>query len=156
MRSLDGSESFDWETDLRIQDSAVTPDGRKLIVLSVYTHITVFDIPSKSEDYTIKSLHRMTCLSVSRDSKHMLVNMANDEVHLINIETADIVRKFTGQHQDIYIIRSTFGGTDQGLVLSGSCGRLISAAHFHTTRTLLIFLSEQTRRSIFGTSTMAP
>ena len=131
MRSLDGSESYDWLTDLRTQDCAITPDGRKMIVVSTDTHITVYNIQTKSEDYAIKTTHRMTCISVSRDSKHMLINMANDEVHLIDIETADIVRRFTGQHQggpDGFIIRSTFGGTDQGLILSGSCGTVTSLA----------------------------
>lgn len=122
MRSLDGSNSFDWITDLRTQDCAITPDGRKMVVLSTRDYATVYDIQTKSEDYAMKTTHRMTCISISRDSKHMLINMANDEIHLIDIETADIVRRFTGLHLDGNIIRSTFGGTDQGLILSGSCG----------------------------------
>ena len=64
----------------------------------------------------------MTCLSLSRDSRYMLVNMADNEVQLIDIETAEIVRRFLGQKQDTYVIRSSFGGADENLIISGSEG----------------------------------
>ena len=64
----------------------------------------------------------MTCISISRDSRHMLVNMAENEVQLIDIETADVVRRFLGQRQSEFIIRSAFGGADENLIISGSEG----------------------------------
>ena len=48
--------------------------------------------------------------------------MADNEVQLIDIETAEIVRRFLGQKQETYIIRSVFGGADENLVISGSEG----------------------------------
>lgn len=66
----------------------------------------------------------MTCISISRDSRYMLVNMAENEVQLIDIETADIVRRFLGQRQSVFIIRSAFGGADENLIISGSEGTL--------------------------------
>ncbi|KAL9124354.1 MAG: hypothetical protein Q9217_006310 [Psora testacea] len=120
LRSVDGQESFNWPTDLRTQDCAITPDGQRLIVMSTDPYITVYNLPTKTEEYSIKVSHQMTCISVSRDSRNMLVNMRNDEVHLIDIETADIIRRYTGQQQDGFIIRSAFGGADEGLVISGS------------------------------------
>ena len=53
----------------------------------------------------------------------MLVNMADSEVQLIDIETAEIVHRFLGQRQGEHIIRSCFGGADQNLVISGSEGK---------------------------------
>ena len=64
----------------------------------------------------------MTCISISRDSRYMLVNMAENEVQLIDIETADVVRRFLGQRQSEFIIRSAFGGADENLIISGSEG----------------------------------
>ena len=123
LRSTDGQEPFNWPTDLRTQDCAITPNGQKLVVMSSDNFITVYNLPTKTEEYSIKVSHRMTCISVSRDSRSILVNMANDEIHLIDIETADIVRRYTGHQQDGFIIRSAFGGADEGLVVSGSSGK---------------------------------
>lgn len=64
----------------------------------------------------------MTCISISRDSRYMLINMAENEVQLIDIETADLVRRFLGQKQSEFIIRSAFGGADENLIISGSEG----------------------------------
>ena len=64
----------------------------------------------------------MTCISISRESRYMLVNMAENEVQLIDIETADVVQRFLGQRQSEFIIRSTFGGADENLIISGSEG----------------------------------
>ena len=88
--------------------------------MSSENYITVYDLTTRNQEYSIKVSHCMTCLSVSRDSRTMLVNMTNGEIHLIDIETADIVRRYTGQQQGEFIIRSTFGGADEGLVISGS------------------------------------
>ena len=123
LRSADGQEPFNWPTDLRTQDCAITPDGQKLVVMSSDNYITVYNLQTKAEEYSIKVSHRMTCISVSRDSRNMLVNMQNDEVHLIDIATADIIRRYTGQQQGEYIIRSAFGGADEGLIISGSSSK---------------------------------
>lgn len=64
----------------------------------------------------------MTCISISQDSQYMLINMADNEVQLIDIETAEIVRRFFGQKQGEFVIRSAFGGGDENLIISGSEG----------------------------------
>lgn len=48
--------------------------------------------------------------------------MADGEVQLIEIETAEIVRRFLGQKQRQFVIRSSFGGADENLIISGSEG----------------------------------
>lgn len=56
----------------------------------------------------------------------MLVNMADGEVQLIEIETAEITRRFLGQKQREYVIRSSFGGADENLIISGSEGKALA------------------------------
>ena len=95
-----------------------------MVTISTEKQIFVYNFVTREEEYSILLRTRMTCLSISRDSRYMLVNMADNEVQLIDIETAEIVRRFLGQKQQEFMIRSTFGGADENLIVSGSEGRI--------------------------------
>ncbi|MCJ1224496.1 hypothetical protein MMC12_001141 [Toensbergia leucococca] len=118
--SLSGRSSYTWSTDYRIQDCAISPDGQRLVVISPEKQIFVYNYVTREEEYAIQLKTKLTCISISHDSRYMLVNMADNEVQLIDIETAEIVRRFLGQKQGAFVIRSAFGGADENLVISGS------------------------------------
>ena len=127
--NANGQLTHDWRIEYRVQDCAITPDGRRMIVISVEQQISVYDFYTREEEYSIMMKCKMTSVSISRDSRYMLINMATDEVHLIEIETAEICRRFLGQKQDMFIIRSCFGGADENLIISGSAGSLLSSTN---------------------------
>lgn len=120
--SITGHQIYNWSINYRVQDCAISPDGKRLVVISSECQIVVYHYETREEEYSILLKSRMTCINVSRDSRYMLINMANSEVQLIEIETAEIVRRFLGQQQGEFVIRSCFGGADQNLVISGSEG----------------------------------
>lgn len=120
--TLDGRPSYSWAIDYRVQDCAISSDGQRMVTISSERQIFVYNFVTRVEEYHIKLEKKMTCLSISRDSRYMLVNLADNEVQLIDIETADIVRRFLGQKQAKFVIRSSFGGADQNLIISGSEG----------------------------------
>lgn len=122
--SISGHPIHKWDTRFRVQDCAITPDGRRLVAISSERQIIVYNFETWEEEYCIIVKSRMTCINVSRDSRHMLVNMADGEIHLIDIDTAEIVQRFLGQQQGEFVIRSTFGGADQNLIISGSEGNV--------------------------------
>ena len=124
--TLDGRTSHVWAINYRVQDCAITPDGRRMVVISVEQQISVYNFWTREEEYKLKMPHKMTSVSVSRDSNHMLINMANNEVDLIEFDTAHICRRFVGQKQEMFIIRSCFGGADETLIISGSAGKCLS------------------------------
>ena len=93
-----------------------------MVTISSERQIFVYNFVTREEEYSILLRTKMTCLSISRDSRYMLVNMADNEVQLIDIETAEIVRRFLGQKQETFVIRSSFGGADENLIISGSEG----------------------------------
>lgn len=120
--TLDGRPSYSWAIDYRVQDCAISSDGQRMVTISSEGQIFVYNFVTREEEYHIKLKKKMTCLSISQDSRYMLVNLADNELQLIDIETADIVRRFLGQKQAKFVIRSSFGGADENLIISGSEG----------------------------------
>ena len=118
-----GRKLYTWSSNYRANDLAISRDGRRLITISSEKQIFVYNLITREEEYCLRLKTKMTCISISRDSKYMLVNMADNELQIFEIDTAEIVRRFIGQKQGEYVIRSTFGGTDENLIISGSEGR---------------------------------
>ncbi|OJJ32812.1 hypothetical protein ASPWEDRAFT_52944 [Aspergillus wentii DTO 134E9] len=118
--SMRGQALHIWPGGFRVQDCAITPDGRRLIAADVKEKIHVYNFITHEEEYCLPMSSKPTSVAMSRDSRHMLVNLSEGEIQLIDIDTTDIVRRFEGQKQGHFVIRSTFGGAAENFVVSGS------------------------------------
>jgi WD40 repeat protein len=112
-----------WPSGFRVQDCAITPDGRRLIAVDVEKKIRVFNFITHEEEYILPLKSKATSIVVSKDSRHMLVNLTECQIQLIDIETTEVIRRFQGQKQSTFIIRSAFGGAAENFVVSGSEGK---------------------------------
>ncbi|KAI4144924.1 MAG: hypothetical protein LQ340_006491 [Diploschistes diacapsis] len=111
-----------WPSTYRIAALAISPNGARLVTLSDEPQIHVYNLHNREEEYSLRLNANLTSVTISRDSRYMLVNMADSELQLIDLDTAEITQRFLGQKQGEYVIRSTFGGADENLVISGSEG----------------------------------
>lgn len=118
--SIRGPSLYMWKGGFRVQDCAISPDGRRLVAADTDSKIHVFDFRTYEEDYCLSLPSKPTSVAISRDSKQMLVNLAEGQIQLVDMETAAVVRRFTGQKQGEFVIRSTFGGAAENFVVSGS------------------------------------
>ncbi|CAO2647360.1 Nn.00g082820.m01.CDS01 [Neocucurbitaria sp. VM-36] len=107
-------------TKLRPNDLAISPDGQRLVVVSECS-IIVFDLESYERlcEWHLDDV-KLTSVSISADSRHMLVSENQDRIRLMEIETGEVVQRFEGHSQRQFIIRSAFGGADENFVVSGS------------------------------------
>jgi WD repeat-containing protein 26 len=109
----------------RVNDMAVTGDGKRLVVICTDNHIQVFDTATRRELARMVESPSITSLSLSFDGRFLLVNTsANDverpEIHMWDLLEGRMCKKFKGFKQKRYVIRACFGGYDQMLVLCGS------------------------------------
>jgi WD repeat-containing protein 26 len=115
-----------WPRGFRVQDVAITNDGHWLVALDHQNIIRIFDMHTYREEPPIKVIGKMTSISLSQDGSTVLVNLATGEVHMIDLVTRDTIRRFRGQKQGEFVIRSCFGGAAENFVVSGSEGTPIS------------------------------
>ncbi|EIE87388.1 hypothetical protein RO3G_12099 [Rhizopus delemar RA 99-880] len=109
----------------RTTDMKMTKDGKRLITIGLDKCITIYNV----EDMKIVEVGKITeegtitSLSITKDGKFALVNIQDiQEIHLWDLDTLELAHKYSGQKQKEYIIRSTIGGIDESLILSGSEG----------------------------------
>ncbi|KAI9685033.1 MAG: hypothetical protein M1822_005425 [Bathelium mastoideum] len=122
--NMKGERIHKWYKDtgheIRVHDIAITPDGARLFAIVSDDSIFVFDFWNRNQIAHWSMGVRMTCINVSSDGRHVLVNMKDDRVVMLDVDTGAIVQTFPGQKQSTYMIRSCFGGADEGLIASGS------------------------------------
>lgn len=116
---------------LRANDLAISPNGERLVVVSEHS-IAVFDFVSYKKLCEWHPDSKLTSITISQDSRHMLISMNPDMVELLEIDSADLIQKFEGHQQKQFIIRSAFGGADENFVVSGSEGKTT----YHIFRTM--------------------
>ncbi|KAI5838083.1 WD40-repeat-containing domain protein, partial [Morchella snyderi] len=127
---LEGKEVYRW-TGSRVYDLVITPNGRRLAAICTQKKLHVYNFVTREKEYEIQMVSELTCISVSKDSRYILMNMGTglQEVHLMDLATAEVVRKFTGQKQKEFMIRSCFGGADENFVVSGSEDSMVYIWH---------------------------
>ncbi|KAH9950266.1 WD40 repeat-like protein [Amylocystis lapponica] len=109
--------------------------------------IIIYDLATKQPETSIPiEGGQLTSVKVTADSQYVLINSAqvaagsNSEIHLLDLNTERIVRKYTGHTQHGDVLRSCFGGTDGTFVASGSQDRNVYVWH-RDSGTLLEVLS---------------
>jgi len=118
MMDIDGNEVKTW-TCARINDLAISHDGKYMIVICQEKKIRIYNLEDKTEDY-IQETESITSLELSEDSQYLLVNISSHEIHIWDLENKRLIQKFRGLKQSRFVIRSCFGGANQAFVGGGS------------------------------------
>lgn len=111
---------FDWKNKHRVQDLCGSPDGRWLVAVDDKSSMHVYSGLTRELEYHLDMGVRLTSVSISQDSRHLLVNRKDGEAQLVDLTTRNSVQKFLGHKGGIFLIRSSFGGANESFVTSGS------------------------------------
>ncbi|KAK9820308.1 hypothetical protein WJX72_008774 [[Myrmecia] bisecta] len=125
---LEGRVLRSWK-GWRVNDLATTQDGRVLST-STEKRVRIHDLAaSDGNERSINESEAIISLSVSADSRMLLLNFANQHIHMWELPAdpqaplpLTPTQKYVGpqEKQGRYIVRSCFGGLNQAFVLSGS------------------------------------
>jgi WD40 repeat protein len=115
-----GSEAYDWGKKHRVEDLCGSLDGRWLVALDNERRIHVYNATTHELEFDMELNKRPTSVSISQDSRHLLINKSDGEAQLIDLVTRNSVQKFFGHTGGDYLIRSSFGGANESFVVSGS------------------------------------
>jgi WD40 repeat protein len=121
--NLHGECVHSWTRAHRTEDLVLSPDQRWLIAMDEQCNLHVYDFGARKHLYDWTLPARATSLSISGDSRYILINRVDNEADLLDIETQETVQKYTGQMGGTYTIRSDFGGANENFVISGSEGK---------------------------------
>ncbi|XP_073292331.1 WD repeat-containing protein WDS homolog isoform X2 [Primulina huaijiensis] len=104
----------------KVLDLAVTPDGENLISIFSDKEIRILNVATGAE-HVISEQHSITSLSVSGDSKFLIVNLNSQEIHMWDVAGKWLKPlQYNGHRQQKYVIRSCFGGLNGTFIASGS------------------------------------
>lgn len=120
--SISGEMLCEWGKKHRVQDLCGSPDGHWLVAVDDAQKIHVYNAVNRELEYEMELKARPTCVSISEDSRHLLVNKKDGEVQLIDLVNRSSVQKFLGHTGGEFLIRSAFGGANESFVVSGSEG----------------------------------
>lgn len=122
MWDLNGKELHCWkgQRTLKISDLEITLDGKQIISICKETAISLFDRETKVENL-VEEDQAITSFSLSNDGKFLLLNLANQEIHLWTIDgDIKLVAQYKGHKRSRFVVRSCFGGLEQSFIASGS------------------------------------
>ncbi len=123
--NLNGELVYDWRRSHRIQDLDVSSDGNRLVAMDVEHHLHIYNFVTRELEYEMDLGVKLSSVSISQDSRTILVSKTSGEAQLFDIETRKPIKLFTGQKCGQFVIRSAFGGANESFVISGSEGVFI-------------------------------
>ncbi|KAI0166823.1 WD domain-containing protein [Hypoxylon sp. FL1284] len=118
--NLEGEKLCDWNSTHRVEDLALSPDGRWLVALNAESAVYVYNFVNQELKYQMDLQHRLTSITISQNSRYLLVNHNNGMAQLIDLVLREPVQSYTGFTGGHWMIRSTFGGANESFVISGS------------------------------------
>ncbi|ORX61802.1 WD40 repeat-like protein [Hesseltinella vesiculosa] len=104
----------------RVVDMAF--NGDQLIVITFQKKISVYNLQGLQfyKAFDIAEQYRMTSLRVSQDGRLALVNLEDQSIHLWDLSSQWLLRRYQGHEQRKFAIRSSFGGAQDTFIISGS------------------------------------
>lgn len=133
--NLDGTELVHEQgpREQKLSDVAMTTDGKWLVSVDRVHVISLFNRETRAVRL-ITEEDMITSFSLSKNNKHLLINLITQKIHVWNIEGQPYkCFEYNGHKRSRFIIRSCFGGYEDSFIASGSEDSQVEISHslFH-------------------------
>ncbi|KRX84251.1 5'-3' exoribonuclease 1, partial [Trichinella sp. T6] len=116
---LEGTVVDSWE-GVRVRSIQYRKDGRTVLAADTHHRIRSYCFDDLTDKTVIKEDHSLMHFSIDKSEHFALCSVANQGVHLWDLESGSLVRRYRGVVQGYFNIFSCFGGVDEKYVASGS------------------------------------
>lgn len=123
--NLHGDVVYDWNSNHRVEDLAVSQNGRWLVAMDDKSHIHGYNFMTREPVFEMDMKSRLRSVSISQDSRSLLVNLKDGEMQILDLErqTDGPLQRFkAGDQSGDDIIRASYGGANESFVVTGSAG----------------------------------
>lgn len=117
--SLDGTLINCWD-GVRVNALCCRSDGRSVLAADTHHRVRSYDFTDLTDRNVIQEEHAVMAMTLNSADTLLLLNVANQGVHLWDIRARALVRRFRGLSQGHFTIHATFGGAHQDFIASGS------------------------------------
>ncbi|KAI1310146.1 WD40-repeat-containing domain protein [Xylaria venustula] len=121
--NLAAEKVHDWKGPPRVEELVLSPDGRWLVAMDCEKHIHVYNFQTREFEYKLDLKGRLTSLSISQNSRYLLVNQTNGLAQLVDLVLRTPVQHYTGHTGGDFVIRASLGGAHEMFVIAGSEGK---------------------------------
>ncbi|XP_031339856.1 WD repeat-containing protein 26 isoform X1 [Photinus pyralis] len=116
---MEGNILDTWE-GVRVNCLWCRQDGKSVLASDTHHRIRSYNFDELCDNNVLQEEHPIMAFSVDRNDRLALLNVATQGVHLWDLQDRCLVRRFQGVTQGHFTIHSTFGGTNQDFIASGS------------------------------------
>lgn len=126
--NLDGNVVATWE-GIRVQGLVCLSDDRTVLAADSHHRIRAYNFEDHTDFEILQEHYPIMSFTVNESEQRALINIATQGVHLWDLPSKSLVRKFIGVTQTFYTIHSCFGGFNENFVASGSEDCLVYIWH---------------------------
>lgn len=117
--NTDGHLNSMWDC-IRVQCLACLPDNRTVIAADTHHRMRSYDFELHRDSNLFQEEAAIMSLALNSKGNKALLNIANQSVHMWDLDCRSLLRKYRGTIQSQYTIHSTFGGLNEDFIASGS------------------------------------
>ena len=74
------------------------------------------------QQYELETSDTLTSISLSKDGRYLLANVSlkQPKIELFDLNRKEVIHRYRGHKQEMFIIRCSFGGVNENFVMCGS------------------------------------
>ncbi|OQR77272.1 WD repeat-containing protein 26-like [Tropilaelaps mercedesae] len=116
---FDGNIVDSWE-GIRIVSLRCLADGKTVLAADNHRRIRKYCTDDMQEEHFVSENYAIMSFAVDKAGRQIVLNLIGQGLHLWDIQTKSLVRRFRGVVQGHYTIHSCFGGIGDNFIASGS------------------------------------